>query len=58
MVGYKAGEFTWNRKPALYKAKQLRKKSKKNNCGLNTYYVYTDQKVSFTEVNSFTLIKP
>jgi len=29
MVGYKAGEFTWNRKPALYKAKQLRKKSKK-----------------------------
>ena len=29
MVGYKVGEFTWNRKPALYKAKQLRKKTKK-----------------------------
>lgn len=29
MLGHKAGEFTWNRKPALYKAKQLRKKSKK-----------------------------
>lgn len=30
MVGYKAGEFTWNRRLALYKAKQLRKKNKKN----------------------------
>jgi ribosomal protein S19 len=30
MVGYKAGEFTWNRKYALYKAKQLRKKKTKN----------------------------
>jgi ribosomal protein S19 len=29
MVGYKAGEFTWNKKPALYKAKQMRKKKKK-----------------------------
>lgn len=28
MVGFKAGEFTWNRRLALYKAKQLRKKSK------------------------------
>lgn len=28
MVGFKAGEFTWNRKYALFKAKQLRKKSK------------------------------
>ena len=26
MVGYKFGEFTWNRKIALYKAKQLKKK--------------------------------
>lgn len=30
MVGFKAGEFTWNRKYALYKAKQLRKKKKKS----------------------------
>ena len=29
MVGYKFGEFTWNRKLALYKAKQLKKKTKK-----------------------------
>lgn len=29
MVGYKFGEFTWNRRLALYKAKQLRKKKKK-----------------------------
>jgi ribosomal protein S19 len=29
MIGYKLGEFTWNRRLALYKAKQLRKKSKK-----------------------------
>jgi len=29
MVGFKFGEFTWNRKIALYKAKQLRKKKKK-----------------------------
>lgn len=29
MVGFKFGEFTWNRKVALYKAKQLRKKLKK-----------------------------
>lgn len=28
-VGFKFGEFTWNRKMALYKAKQLRKKKKK-----------------------------
>lgn len=28
-VGFKLGEFTWNRKIALYKAKQLRKKKKK-----------------------------
>ena len=28
-VGFKFGEFTWNRKLALYKAKQLRKKKKK-----------------------------
>ena len=31
MVGFKFGEFTWNRKLALYKAKQLRKKAKKKN---------------------------
>ena len=29
MVGFKFGEFTWNRKIALYKAKQLKKKLKK-----------------------------
>jgi ribosomal protein S19 len=29
MVGFKYGEFTWNRKMALYKAKQLKKKKKK-----------------------------
>ena len=29
MVGFKFGEFTWNRKYALYKAKQMRKKNKK-----------------------------
>ena len=29
MVGFKIGEFTWNRKVALYKAKQMRKKKKK-----------------------------
>jgi ribosomal protein S19 len=29
LVGFKFGEFTWNRKLALYKAKQLRKKAKK-----------------------------
>ena len=29
MVGYKFGEFTWNRKLALYKAKQLKKTKKK-----------------------------
>ncbi len=28
MVGFKFGEFTWNRKLALYKAKQLKKKKK------------------------------
>ena len=31
MVGFKFGEFTWNRRLALYKAKQLRKKLKKLN---------------------------
>jgi len=30
MVGFKFGEFTWNRKLALYKAKQLKKLKKKN----------------------------
>lgn len=29
MTGFKFGEFTWNRKIALYKAKQKKKKSKK-----------------------------
>ena len=29
MVGFKIGEFTWNKKVALYKAKQLKKKKKK-----------------------------
>lgn len=26
MIGFKFGEFTWNKKSALYKAKQLKKK--------------------------------
>jgi ribosomal protein S19 len=29
MTGFKFGEFTWTRKIALFKAKQLRKKKKK-----------------------------
>ena len=29
MIGFKFGEFTWNRKIALYKAKQKKKKKKK-----------------------------
>lgn len=29
MVGYRVGEFTWNRRLAMYKAKQLRKKALK-----------------------------
>ena len=29
MVGFKIGEFTWNRRYALFKSKQLRKKNKK-----------------------------
>jgi len=29
MVGFKFGEFTWNRKIALYKAKQKKKKKKR-----------------------------
>jgi len=29
MIGFKFGEFTWNRKLALYKAKQLKKKKNK-----------------------------
>jgi len=29
MTGFKIGELTWNRRFALYKAKQLRKKKKK-----------------------------
>ncbi len=29
IVGFRAGEFSWNRRLALYKAKQLRKKNKK-----------------------------
>ena len=28
MIGFKFGEFTWNRKIALYKAKQKKKKKK------------------------------
>lgn len=28
MIGYKFGEFSWTRKLALYKAKQLKKKKK------------------------------
>jgi len=29
IIGFKFGEFTWNRKIAIYKAKQKRKKNKK-----------------------------
>jgi len=29
IIGFRAGEFSWNRRLALYKAKQLRKKNKK-----------------------------
>jgi ribosomal protein S19 len=29
MIGFRAGEFSWNRRLAIYKAKQLRKKNKK-----------------------------
>lgn len=29
MIGFKFGEFTWNRRYALFKAKQLRKKKTK-----------------------------
>ena len=29
IVGFRVGEFSWNRRLALYKAKQLRKKNKK-----------------------------
>lgn len=36
MVGFKFGEFTWNRKIALYKAKQLKKK-KNNLWNLNKF---------------------
>lgn len=36
MMGYKFGEFVWNRKLALYKAKQLKKK-KKSNWNLNKF---------------------
>lgn len=28
MIGFKFGEFTWNKKLAIYKAKQLKKKKK------------------------------
>jgi hypothetical protein len=29
VIGFRAGEFSWNRRLAIYKAKQLRKKNKK-----------------------------
>lgn len=35
MVGFKLGEFTWNRRLALYKAKQLRKKLAKQKKNMN-----------------------
>jgi len=28
MIGYKFGEFTWNKKVAIYKAKKIKKKKK------------------------------
>ena len=31
MIGHSIGEYTWNRKYAIYKAKQMRKKNKKKN---------------------------
>ncbi len=43
MVGYAFGVFTWNRKIALYKAKQLKKK--KNKWNLNTCYNYIGRRV-------------
>jgi ribosomal protein S19 len=39
MVGYKFGEFTWNRKISLYKSKQKRKKLKKKK--KNKIWAYT-----------------
>ena len=45
MVGHKYGEFSWTRKLALYKAKQLKKK--KNSTArwiLNKYYEYIELK--------------
>ena len=46
MIGFKFGEFVWNRKLAMYKAKQLRKKKKKKKIfwNLNTFYECIDQK--------------
>ena len=55
MIGYKLGEFTWNRKYAVYKKKN--KKKKKNNWGLNMYYRYIEQRVFSTEVNFSTLTR-
>jgi len=46
MVGFKFGEFTWNKRVAIYKAKQLRKKKKKwkINWNLNNFFKYIELK--------------
>jgi ribosomal protein S19 len=49
MVGFKFGEFSWNRKLALYKAKQLKKKKKKNNWNFNNCYKFIDLAGFYTE---------
>jgi len=46
MIGFKFGEFTWNRKIALYKAKQLKKKKKKK-WNFNNFLKFNDLKVFF-----------
>ena len=40
MIGFKFGEFTWNRKYALYKAKQ-KKKEKKKKKKINAFWAHT-----------------
>lgn len=45
-AGFKFGEFTWNRRPALYKAKQLRKKKNKANKANRTITVPKVNKIT------------
>ena len=51
LIGFKFGILSWNRKRALYKSKQLKKKIKIYD--LNIYYKFTGQKVFFLEENYF-----